>query len=41
MHAAFSSFSTFLHMGHNGAYVWSAYGIVFFVLGFFLWISAK
>lgn len=35
MHFAFTSFQSFLHMGKNGMYVWSAYAIVFVVLGFF------
>lgn len=41
MNTAFHSFSAFIHMGHNGEYVWTAYSIVFIVLVFFLWISAR
>jgi heme exporter protein D len=29
---SFSSFADFVAMGHHGPYVWSAYGICFFVL---------
>jgi len=41
MNTAWNSFNAFLAMGHNGDYVWTAYSIVFAVLVFFLWISAR
>ena len=41
MHAAFHSLSSFLAMGRNGNYVWSAYAIVLVVLLFALWISTR
>lgn len=41
MHSGFTSFKAFLVMGHNGAFVWTAYGIVFFVLMIQWWIMHR
>lgn len=36
-----NSIGEIIIMGHNAEYIYWAYGIVFVVLGFFLWMSAR